>query len=110
MGREVLAPFKYNLRAYAKEELKQRRVEVLLGEAVTEVGPSFVRLGSGEEIKTHTLIWAAGVRANPLADILGLPQGHGGPLKLNPEFSVPGQPENFFFGDLGGVARPGKGS
>jgi len=35
MGKEVLAPFKDNLRAYAKEELKQRRVEVLLGEAVT---------------------------------------------------------------------------
>src|SRR5882757_4085341 len=34
MGSEVLAPFKDNLRAYAKEELKQRRVEVLLGEAV----------------------------------------------------------------------------
>src|SRR5216684_9394232 len=62
MGKEVLAPFKDNLRAYAKEELKQRRVEVRLGEAVTDVGRTFARLGSGEEIKTHTLIWAAGVR------------------------------------------------
>src|SRR5258708_15827716 len=34
MGKEVLAPFKENLRAYAKEELKQRRVEVLFGQAV----------------------------------------------------------------------------
>src|SRR5260370_420476 len=109
MGREVLAPFKDNLRAYAKEELKQRRVEVLLGEAVTEVGPSFVRLGSGEEIKTHTLIWAAGVRANPLADILGLPQGHGGRIKLNPDLSVPEHPEIFVVGDMGEVASEGKG-
>ena len=61
MGKEVLAPFKDNLRAYAKQELEQRRVEVHLGEAVAEVGPTFVRLKSGEEIKAHTLIWAAGV-------------------------------------------------
>ena len=67
MGKEVLAPFKDNLRSYAKEELQRRRVEVRLGEAVAEVGPTFVRLKSGEEIQAHTLIWAAGVRANPLA-------------------------------------------
>src|SRR6266536_3653877 len=38
MGKEVLAPFKDNLRAYSKEELERRRVEVRLGEAVAEVG------------------------------------------------------------------------
>src|SRR4029077_7584822 len=69
MAKEVLAPFKEDLRTYAKEELEQRRVEVRLGDAVAEVGATFVRLKSGEEIKAHTLIWAAGVRANRLADV-----------------------------------------
>ena len=108
MGDVVLAPFKDNLRAYAKEELEQRRVEVRLGEAVAEVGPTFVRLKSGEEIKTHTLIWAAGVRANPLADLLGLPQGRGGRVKLNPDLSVPDHPEIFVVGDMGEVASGGQ--
>src|SRR5437667_5779323 len=36
MAKEVLAPFKENLRTYAKEELEQRRVEVRLGDAVAE--------------------------------------------------------------------------
>ena len=108
MGKEVLTPFKDNLRAYANEELKQRRVEVRLGEAVTEVGPTFVCLGSGEEIKTHTLIWAACVRANPLADVLGLPQGHGGRIKLNVDLSVPEHPEIFVVGDMGEVVSEGK--
>src|SRR5882672_9334964 len=58
MAKEVLAPFKENLRTYAKEELEQRRVEVRLGEAVAEIGANFVRLKSGEEIKARTLIWA----------------------------------------------------
>ncbi len=108
MGKEVLAPFKDNLRAYAKEELERRRVEVRLGEAVAEVGSTFVRLKSGEEIKAHTLIWAAGVRANPLADTLGLPQGRGGRIKLNPDLSVPDHPEIFVVGDMGEVASDGQ--
>ena len=108
MGKEVLAPFKDNLRAYAKDELERRRVEVRLGEAVAEVGSTFVRLKSGEEIKAHTLIWAAGVRANPLADMLGLPQGRGGRIKLNPDLSAPDHPEIFVVGDMGEVTSDGK--
>ncbi len=108
MGKEVLAPFKDNLRSYAKEELERRQVEVRLGEAVAEVGPTFVRLKSGEEIKAHTLIWAAGVRTNPLADLLGLPQGRGGRVKLSPDLSVPDHPEIFVVGDMGEVASDGE--
>src|SRR5712692_2410699 len=107
-GKEVLAPFKDNLRKYAKEELEERRVEVRLGETVAEVGPTFVRLKSGEEIKTHTLIWAAGVKANPLADNLGLPQGPGARVRLTPDLSVPDHPEIFVVGDMGEVASEGK--
>jgi NADH dehydrogenase len=108
MGKEVLAPFEENLREYAKQELEERRVELRLGEAVAEVGPTFVRLKSGEEIKSHTLVWAAGVRANPLADMLGLPQGRGGRVKLNPDLSVPEHPEIFVVGDMGEVTSDGK--
>jgi len=108
MGKEVLAPFKDNLRTYAKQELEQRRVEVRLEQAVAEVGGTFVRLKSGEEIKAHTLIWAAGVRANPLADMLKSPQGRGGRIKLNPDLSVPDHPEIFVVGDMGEVASDGK--
>jgi len=107
MGKEVLAPFKDNLRTYAKQELEQRRVEVRLEQAVAEVGGTFVRLKSGEEIKAHTLIWAAGVRANPLADMLKSPQGRGGRIKLNPDLSVLDHPEIFVVGDMGEVASDG---
>jgi NADH:ubiquinone reductase (H+-translocating) len=103
MAKEVLAPFQEHLRAYAKKELEQRRVEVRLEQAVAEVGATFVRLKSGEEIKAHTLIWAAGVKANPLADTSGLPQGRGGRIKLNPDLSVPDHPEIFVVGDMGEV-------
>src|SRR6185295_13946960 len=77
-GKEVLAAFQEGLRDYAKGELEERRVEVRLGEAVAEVGPTSVKLTSGEEIKAHTLVWAAGVQASPLSTMLGMPQGRGG--------------------------------
>jgi len=108
MGKEVLAAFQEDLRTYAKEELEHRGVEVRLGEAVAEIEPTLVRLKSGEEIKAHTLIWAAGVRVNALADLLGVPQGRGGRVKLDPDLSVPQQPEVFVVGDMGEVASDGK--
>ena len=108
MGKEVLAQFKENLRTYAKEELEERGVEIRLGAAVAEVGPTSIKLKSGEEIKTHTLVWAAGVQANPLARMLGMPQGRGGRVKLNPDLSVPDHPEIFVVGDMGEVTSEGK--
>jgi NADH dehydrogenase len=108
MGQEVLAAFNNKLRTYTKKQLEKRGVEVCLGQAVAEVGPTIVRLKSGDEIKAHTLIWAAGVRANPLADLLGLPQGRGGRVKLNSDLSVPEHPEIFVVGDMGEVTSDGR--
>jgi NADH:ubiquinone reductase (H+-translocating) len=108
MGQEVLAAFKENLREYAQGELKERGVELRLGEAVAEVGPTSVKLKSGEEIKAHTLVWAAGVQASPLARMLGMPQGRGGRVKLNPDLSVPDHPEVFVVGDMGEVTSEGQ--
>jgi NADH:ubiquinone reductase (H+-translocating) len=108
MGHEVLAPFKPNLREYAKNELEERGVELRLGEAVAEVGSTSVKLKSGEVIKAHTLVWAAGVQANPLAKMLGMPQGRGGRVKLNSDLSVPEHPELFVVGDMGEVTSDGQ--
>jgi NADH dehydrogenase len=107
MGQKVLAAFQENLGEYAKKELEERGVEIRLGEAVAEIGPTSVKLKSGEEIKTHTLVWAAGVQASPLARMLGMPQGRGGRVKLNPDLSVPGHQDIFVVGDMGEVASEG---
>lgn len=108
MGQDVLAMFKENLREYAKKELEDRGVEVRLGEAVAEVGPTSVKLQSGEEINTHTLVWAGGLQVNPLARMLGVPLGRGGRVKLNPDLSVPEHPAIFVVGDMGEVTSKGQ--
>lgn len=108
MGQDVLAPFKENLRKYARYNLEDRGVELRLGESVAEVGPTSLKLKSGEEIKAHTVIWAAGVKASPLANMLGAPQGRGGRVKLNPDLTVPEHPEIYVVGDMGEVTSEGQ--
>ncbi len=96
----VLAPFHEESREHALAKLQQLGVEVLLGEAVVRATADAVHLKSGKVIPTHTLIWAAGVRANPLADRLGLEQTRGGRLVVNEDLSVPGHPNVFVVGDM----------
>jgi NADH dehydrogenase len=67
MGPHLLAPFKPKLQIYAKKALEKLGVTVRLGEGVVEIDPTRITLKSGEVIKTHTLVWGAGIQAHPLA-------------------------------------------
>ncbi len=71
LGPSLLGPFKPNLRDYAKKALEDRGVKVHLGEGVTGIDQTRVHLKSGDEVKAHTLIWGAGIKANPIAGELG---------------------------------------
>jgi NADH dehydrogenase len=105
-GGALLASYRPKLRDYTWRQLEKRGAEVRLNESVVEVTPEAVRLASGEAIPTRTLVWAAGVRANPLADRLGLEQARGGRLVVDATLRVPGRPEVFVAGDLAGSADP----
>ena len=97
---KLLAAFQASLRGYALEQLRRRGVEVRLGSAVVRAGPDAVDLASGETIPTRTLLWAAGVRANPLAERLDLERGGGGRVVVGRDLSVPRRPEVFAIGDV----------
>jgi len=104
----LLAPFHPSSRQHALETLQRRGVEVQLGQAMDRATPDQVELKDGTVILTRTLIWGAGVRAHPLADVLGLEQTRGGRIVVGDDLSVPGRPEVFVVGDLAG-AGDGKG-
>ena len=97
----LLGPFSPASRWYAKGRLSRIGVEVRLDAAVAAITPHAVHLTDGEVIPTRTAIWVAGVRANPLADALGLPQTKGGRIEIGRDLTVPGHPEIFVVGDLG---------
>ncbi len=62
--------------------------------------PTAVTLADGEVLPCRTLVWAAGVRANPLADVLGLEQGRGGRIVVGPDLRVPGRDDVWAIGDI----------
>lgn len=104
MQPELLASYAPGLQQYTRRVLEQRGVRVCTGTTVTRVTPEAVYLRSGDRsgdaIPTRTLIWAAGVRTNPLADLLGVAQGPGGRILVDADLRVPGHPELFVVGDM----------
>ena len=99
---ELLMPYAEPLRDYTRRALEQRGVEVRTETTVSRVTPDAVHLKSGECLPTQTLVWAAGVRASPLADVVGTEQTRGGRLLVEPDLSLPGHPEIFVVGDMCG--------
>ena len=96
----VLGTFHPKLSKTARATLERRGVEVILDVGVAEASGSWVRLTDGREIPASTLIWAAGVKANPLGATLGVELTKGGRVAVNDDLSVPGHPEVFVIGDL----------
>jgi NADH:ubiquinone reductase (H+-translocating) len=96
----LLAPFGESSRRHALETLVSRHVEVRLGTAVTDVGPTRVTLADGEVLACHTLVWAAGVQANPLAAALDLETTRGGRILVGPDLSIPGRDRAWAIGDI----------
>ncbi len=105
-GDALMTAYKPELRAYTRRVLARRGVEVRLGTAVERVTPEAVHLKGGEVLETQTLIWAAGVRANPLADELGVAQTHGYRVVVDEHLRLPGHPEVFVVGDMAGATAP----
>jgi NADH dehydrogenase len=99
MGPSLLSPFKPNIQAYAKNALEERGVQVHLGEGVVEIEPTRVHLRSGGVVNTHTLVWGAGIAANPLAGSLGEELARGR-VSVEPDLSLKGHPEVFAVGDI----------
>lgn len=95
----LLGPFKENLQAYAKKELKEMGVQVHLGEGVVEIEPTRIHLKSGAVVKTHTLVWGAGLTGNPLGAEMET-ELQRGRVPVNLDLSLPGHPEVFVVGDI----------
>jgi NADH dehydrogenase len=86
----LLEPFHASSQQAALDALRARQVEVRLEETVDEVAPDHVRFASGEVLPARTVIWAAGVRAHPVAQAMGLPTMRSGRVEVAADLSVPG--------------------
>ena len=107
---DLLAPFSPASRRHALDTLRERGMEVRTGVQVQRVGPRRVVFAGGEELAAHTLVWAAGVQANPVAAALGLPTGRGGRVVVEADLSVAGHPNVWAVGDVAAAVDPAHGS
>jgi NADH:ubiquinone reductase (H+-translocating) len=96
----LLAPYPDKLRQAALEQLQSLGVEVRLGSPVQTVAKDQITLADGAVIPTHTLVWAAGVKGSPLAEMLGAPLQRGGRLPILPTTEVVDRPAIYAVGDM----------
>jgi NADH dehydrogenase len=106
MTPHLLGSYDASLRDYTLDTLRERGVEVVLDDAVERVAAQAVHLESGRILPTGTLIWAAGVRARPLADSLGAEQTRGGRVRVASDLSLPEASDTFVVGDMAAATGP----
>ena len=98
----ILPDLDSELVEYAVSYLKRRGVEFKINTAikgVTEKGIIVTKGEAGvEEIKTNTIIWAAGVRGNSVIESSGF-EVNRGRVKIRPDLSVPDFENIFIVGD-----------
>ncbi len=103
----VLSSYPEDLSRKAEKSLLKLGVRVRGGVMVTDVDPEGVTLTtkSGvERVRTHTVIWAAGVTVSgfghQLAKRTGAETDKNGRIKVSPDLTIPNYPDIFVVGDL----------
>lgn len=99
----VLSAYEPRLSDSARRQLEELGVEVRLESMVTRVDDHGVCIGD-ERIDAHTVVWAAGVRAAPLAESLDVARDKQGRILVNDDLSLPRYPEVFAIGDIAQLA------
>jgi NADH dehydrogenase len=109
----ILTGFPPSLSHKAERALEKLGVTPLVGHTVVDIGSASVAIRSAsdevEDVGAHTVIWAAGVAASPLAAALASTVGsevdRAGRLTVTANLTLPGHPEVFAVGDMVRIAQ-----
>jgi NADH dehydrogenase len=101
---EILPELPPALGAYARKRLARSGVRVQLHRQVRSLTDGVVQLSDGERLAADTVVWAAGVRGNPLLGRLGLATDPRGRLVTRATLQVEAAPHVWAAGD--GAAVP----
>lgn len=101
----ILGSFPDRLANAAYKELMRLGVKVRTGQAVEQVDATGVIIG-GERVDATNIIWAAGVKASPAAQWLGLQTDRAGHIAVEHDLTVPGHPNIFAIGDTASAKDP----
>ncbi|MFC0185867.1 NADH dehydrogenase [Pseudarcicella hirudinis] len=104
-GAELLGPMSKPSQVKSEEYLKKLGVNVRLNTRVVDFDGKFVKLATGETIRTDNLVWAAGVKANFIEGLNPEVVARGGRLKVNRYNQVEGYQNIFALGDVALMAE-----
>ena len=106
----ILPEIPTKLGEYAARELAGRGVDVRVGTTLEALDADGAALSGDERVATNTLVWTAGVRANPMLRELGLPLDDRGRVQVDDMLRVEGRDVVWALGDCARVpneATPG---
>lgn len=86
-------------RPVIEEALAALGVETRLGVELAAITPSGIRFQSGEEVAAATVVWCAGMQANPLTRLFPVERDRLGRLPVDSFLRVVGVPNAFAAGD-----------
>ncbi len=114
-GPRILPSFSTSLGQSAVEQLEELGAEVRTGLRVVDIDAMGVDVENAddasitrERIDSATVVWAAGVKANGLAQKLSVPTDKQGRVIVETDCSLPGKPEVFAIGDMARFEENGK--
>ena len=108
---KILPEIPTGLGDYAAAQLAKRGVDIRTGTTLDRVEPHAATLSDGEKLLTHTVVWTAGVKANPLLGRFGLPLDERGRVVVDSTLRVEGMQNVWALGDGARVpneATPGQ--
>jgi NADH dehydrogenase len=88
---------------YTVERLMERGIEIFLDTRVRTMEGGHVVLDDGTEFDADTIVWTAGVKANPMLQHTDLPLDDKKRLRCLPTLQVEGHPDVFSAGDCAAV-------
>src|SRR5581483_4707361 len=105
-GKRLLTELNGKLAGFAQRKLEEHGVRVMLNTRLTRAGDGFVELEGGRRIGTRLMIWAGGVKPNPLLEKLPCPKGKHGGIAVDACCAVPGYAGVWALGDCAEVPKP----
>src|SRR3954454_22706383 len=108
---KILPEIPTRLGDYAAQQLAKRGIDINVGTTLESVDQHVAHLSNGEDVPTHTLVWTAGVKANPALSRLGLPVDERGRVTVDETLRVEGHGNVWALGDAARVpnlATPGE--
>ena len=99
----IMPEVSVRLSAYTVDRLVERDIDVRLNTRLESAVDGHVKLSDGEEFDSETIVWTAGVKANPVLQQFGLPLDDSGRLPCAANLTVKGVRDVFAAGDCAAV-------